>query len=368
VLKTGRVALTLDGQPVEGDLPLSDISDILAWHKTKGELIPLDCEHLLQKLADKLGVSEADLIKTRPILGEKAAAGFLALRAEGQEIWADVKKLSARARELFTGAGDLLYGYHSVVLRGLKTPPLRVTSISLTNNPAVNDQDLLAATAEAQACPDLPRATMLNVDDGNRKGDRPVAPTRSEPMKLDALKKLAGLLGIDAAALTADGAGVDALIDNAVSEIETARAGVASFLANLKGPLALADTDVKLDAIAGKILSAIEKGKNDSVALTAIQARVADLEAKERDRFVESLRTEGKLTDAMLPWAKKQDTAALTDWAKTAPVVVQQNRLVAAGAAATGDDGLTLTEADRAVAKLCGHTAEEVAKANGLKV
>lgn len=372
VLKAGHVALTLDGQPVSGELALSDLQSILAWHKSKGEDIPVDCDHLLQKLADKRGVSESELVKASPLLGEKACAGFVALQADGNELWANVTKWTPRARELLSGTGDQVYGYFSPVLRGLKKPPLRITSITLTNNPALNDQDMLAATAEAAAGPDLPIATMSNAramtaTGKPSTGDQRVAPTRSRSMK-DALKKLAGLLGLDAAALTAEGAALDGLIEKCLAEIERERAARAAFFASVKDSLALTDSSAPLDAIAGKILSAIEKGKTDAVALTEIQTRVVALEGKERDRFVDGLKAEGKLTDAMLPWAKKQDLAALRDFAATAPVVVPQTRLVAAGAAATGDDALKLSETDRAVTKLCGNKPEDVARANGLTV
>jgi phage I-like protein len=114
----------------------------------KGEAIPVDCEHLLQVLADLRGIEEAELVRTEPLLAEKGAAGFVRLTEENGELWAVVEKWAPRARELLSSAGDAIYNYFSPVIRGLRKPPLRVTSFALTNSPAINDLDALAAVGE----------------------------------------------------------------------------------------------------------------------------------------------------------------------------------------------------------------------------
>jgi len=351
VLAPGELALTIDGSAIEGEVTAAHIKSILDYHAMKGELIPVDCEHLLQMLADKKGVDEAELIKTEPLLGEKAAAGFVALKEESDgSLWADVSKWTDRAKELLTSAGDKMYGYFSPVLRGLKNGPLRVTSIALTNVPAINGQDLLAAS-------DLSR------DDNNI----PIATQTRRTLPMDHLKKLAEMLGLDVAALTAEGADLSSLFEKVVVVIDDHNQAIDTFRGSLQDALALTDDDT-LETITGKILSAIEKGKGDSASLTDVQARLDVLEGKEKDRLVADLQGEGKLTEAMLPWAKKQDTAALRDWAETAPVVVPKDRIVKPGDEKDAGDTMALTDMDKKVGAMGGFTPEQIAEANGLKV
>jgi len=350
ILKPGAMSLTIDGQAVEGRVDAADISSILDYHRLKGEDIPIDCEHLLQVLADVKGVEERELVKNDALLAEKAAAGFATLSEESGELWAKVTKWSARAKELLSSAGDKMYGYMSPVLRGLKTGPLRITSLALTNLPAINKQELLAATEISTGKTELKTATM----------------TTRGGMTMDWLRKLAERLKQDVAALTAEGASLEPLFQAAHERIEQLEAVPAGFLSSVKDALGLSDDDT-LDTAAGKVLSIVEKGKGHAAALTELQTRVADLEGKEKERLIGKLRSEGKLTDAMLPWAQKQDQAALIDFAKTAPVVADPKRTVKPGDDQVNDDTLTMSETDIEVARRCGLDPAEVAKANNLK-
>lgn len=344
---TGNLSLTLDGQPVSGDITSADIKDIMAFHQLKGESIPIDCEHLIQKLADMKGVTESDLLKSEPLLGEKAAAGYATLKEEDGALWANVTKWSDRAKELLTSAADKMYGYVSPVLRGLKSPPLRITSLALTNLPAINGQDLLAAT-ESSTTPKIKTAT-----------------SRSRTMEY--LNKLIALLGMDAVAMTAENADREPLFQKAAEEIEKSRSGVSEFLGDVREALGLTESD-DLTIASGKILSLAEAAKGNTGALTEMQERLQDLEGKEKDRLIDKLKAEGKLTVAMVAWAKKQDTEALIEFAKDAPVVVRPTRTIAADAVDDGDDSMALTEEDKKVAAACGIDPAKVAETHGLKV
>jgi len=350
IMRPGAMSLTIDGVPITGTVDAEDIRSILQYHALKGELIPIDCEHLLQKIADAKGIEEAELVRSEKLLGEKAAAGMVSLKEEDGELWAHIEKLAGRARDLLSGAADALYGYFSPVLRGLKDGPLRITSLALTNLPAINGQELLAATEGCSRSAPI-MATMRRHDNGG--------PT----MKW--FEKLIELLGKDKAALTAESADREPLFQAAVETIEGERGTVSDFLGQVRDALSLKDDD-GLEAAAGKLLSVVEKAKGDTTALNELQTRVDELEGKERDRAVERLQAEGKLTEAMLPWARKQDTAALMEWAKDAPVVVQPGRTAKREELDPGDTQ-ALSDVDRAIAQACGVDPAKVAEVHGLK-
>lgn len=356
IFSPGPVSITRDGARLSGVVTPEDIAAFVSYHQTKGVDIPVDCEHLLQILADAKGVSESELIAADPILGEKASAGMVSLTEENGELWANVSRWSARARQLLAGAADKIYSYFSPVIRGLKDGPLRITSIALTNYPAIDDQQMIAASDSVAGLSGLPRFAVSEHQ----------TPNRSQSM--EHLKKLAQLLGLDAAALTGEKADLSGLFQKALAAIEADRKAIADFISGIKSPLALTDADSSLQSILGKVLSAVEKGKSDSAALTDLQTRLSGLEGKDRDRFVAELKAQGKLTEAMLPWASKQSVAALTDFAATAPVIVPPTRIVNAGDATPAEDSLALTDADKAIGRRMGHSEEEIAKANNLKI
>ena len=346
LLKPGVCEMTLDGKSVAGEIDAADIQAILDYHALKGEMIPIDCEHLLKLLADARGIDEASLLKNEPLLGEQAAAGSATLVGENGEIWAHIQKLTARARELLSLKGDKAYFYFSPVFRGLSNGPLRVTSIALTNLPAINNLPALAATGE--------RRTVTVV----------TKTTRGANMK-ERLLRLLGLLGItDHAALTAEGADLTPVLEKAAGAIEKERGAIARFMAGLKDSLGLTDSDT-LETLPGRLLPILEKAKGDATALTALQSRVDGLEAKEKERLIDQLRASGKLTEAMLGWARSIDAAALTSWAKDAGVLVAPTRIVRPEDR-PADGTLALSDADRRIASKCGLKLDDVAKVNKL--
>ena len=355
LLAAGPMSLTIDGKTIEGDILPEQITAIAKYAQLKGEAIPIDCEHLLRVLADLKGVEEADLVKADPLLAERGAAGFVSLREEAGELWAHVEKWSARARELLSAASDRMYGYMSPVIRGLKNGPLRITSIALTNNPALNNQELLAAAGEAQT-----RLVTATARTGTRQNEN--GGTRMK----ETLKRLGELLGLDVAALSAEGADLTPLLAKAAEAVETARASVTGFFQQVGKALSLAE-NATLDSAAGTILGLAEKAKCDAAALTDLQGRVQDLEGKEKVRRIDGLLAEGKLTEAMKPWAERQDVAALNDWAKTAPVIVQPRRLIDPATLPENQDTVAMNDALVRVAARCGVSLEDIEKRTGKK-
>lgn len=347
LFRPGPITLTIDGQPVAGEITPEDIRSILDYHQMKGEQVPVDCEHLLQVLSDLRGVEEAELVRSEPLLAEKGAAGFVSLTEENGELWALVTKWAPRARELLTAADDAIYNYFSPVLRGLKKPPLRLTSIALTNTPALNGLDALAAVGE--------RTIGLMT--------RTASESNHEESNMDLMKKLCGLLGMDAAAFAGEKADLNPLLTAAANAIEAAQAKSASFLAGVKDALALADGD-GLEKAAGLVVSLAARATADAAALADATTRIAGFVKADFDRTVADLKAAGKLTDAMTQsaWFKGLDLAALTEWSKAAPVVVPMNRTPPAAPA--GNKGVVTPALER-VARQCGMDPQKVAEANG---
>ncbi len=351
VFKPGPVSLTMDGTKVSGDITAADISSIYDYHRMKGESIPVDCEHLIAQIADLAGVEEAELLKTSPLLGERAAVGMVRLTDRAGEIWAEVEKWSARGAQLLTLTADKFYNYFSPVLRGLKNGPLRITSFALTNVPAINDLDALAAAGEGG----LPTWA---------KDFLPKHKTQGSDMKIIGL--LCGLLGVDAAKFTGEGVNLESLLQSAHDEIKAKRDGIGAFVAGVKDALQLKDGQ-GLEAAAPLIVALVEKQKVDTTKLTDLTTQVTELTKAERVRVVDELKAKGKLTDALLATDlfKVMTVAQLRDWGNAAPVLVEPSRITKPEDRALGGEGI-VTENQLRIAGACGVSADAFAKHNGL--
>jgi len=143
VLPFGPFSYTQEGRRQHVALTRDMGADVVRHFALKGEPIPIDCEHFTYHLANALGCEEQELLRTLP--GERPAAGFaeLALREDG--LWAVNVQWVPRAALFLT---EKLYRYFSPVIRGLRSGRLRVTSIALTNNPALDHLEQLVASAE----------------------------------------------------------------------------------------------------------------------------------------------------------------------------------------------------------------------------
>ena len=357
LLKPGVNSLTVDGQIREGQLTSAELQKILDYAALKGELIPVDCEHLLFLLAQLNKVDEGDLMKTEPALGEMAAVGAVALVGENGEIWADCKKWTARARELLTTAGDKMYLYFSPVVRGLtgKEGPLRITSIGLTNTPAFNNLDALAASAEIGF--GATRA-LFSVQQTNNQEKQVVK---------DLILKLAALVGLDAVALSAEGASLQPLLTALSGKLETLQGDAGKFIAGVKDAIGLKDGQ-GLDVAAGLIVSLAAARQSDAAALTDARSKITAFETEGKTRLITDLTAAGKLTAAMQksPWFTGLDFAALKSWGDCAPVVVQPGRVTETGIVREAPGANVMTPAMITIARNCGQKPEDVAKTNGL--
>lgn len=345
----GPLRLTFDGAEVTGEVTAADLVALRDYQAAKGR-IPVDCEHLLFHLAKLSGVDEADLVTTSPLLGEKATAGFAELRLsdDGTALWADFSKWVKRAKELFRGDSDGVYGYFSPVFRGLQTPPLRMTSITLTNSPSISGQDLLAASDRAASGVATAAAATA---------------TRGGDTEMKGLIELAKRLGVDTAGLTGEKPDTTPL----ANAIEAALAAPRTFLEGIRDAIGLSDTG-DLQQAQGLILAISAKAKAGEAALTDLNGRLTVLEGGEKARYIGDLMKAGKLTAAMKTWAEKQDMAALRDYAITAPVIVPASRIIDGGeGGARVADEAALTDTASSMAQFCGIKPEAVVKANRLK-
>jgi hypothetical protein len=342
VLSAGPMLFTEAGQTMKLDVSNAMLSDIMQFHEAKGSLIPMDAEHYLARVATMMGKDEGTVMKEQPLLGEQAAAGLLRLELKDDGIWAHVEKLADRARALLAGSGDKIYGYFSPMLRGLVTKPTRMTSIALTNQPATNKLDLLAAND-----PDRPFA--VNINNTN---------TETPKMKL-LFARLMAALGLDDKGFNDDQA--QSLLDRAADALTS----LGKALAPIRDALGLTDKDEPM-TVTAKVLAAIEKGKIDTLALTDAQTKLAGFESAHRKALLDDAEKAGKLTAPLRKFADEnlKDTKALTDYIGALPVIVPQGSVADKTQQASGDDK-GLTDAEITVARACGLDPAEVAKANG---
>ena len=252
-------------------LTSEDIDAIVAHHRKKGEAIPVDSDHYLHCLAEKHGIEESEALKLVP--SGVAAMGFGTLSRQGDDL---------RIRVNWTPSGraflrEKIFKYFSPVIRGLRNGPLRVTSVAMTNAPAINCLDALAARAEQT--------------------------TTRKDKKMSRLEKaLAKLLGRDSVALAAEGddGGIAAEVEKKADVIEQ----VAKLL-NL-------DPGASLDEIVAALTAEVEKAKTADEKQAKLDELAATAERNEHARLVAKGRAERKIVDADMEYVNSLDSKALS--------------------------------------------------------
>jgi phage I-like protein len=253
------------------------------------------------------------------------------------------------------------------VIRGLADGRLRLTSITLTNEPAIDRCDAIAAEADPETTPvagDMHTLTArlgaLAAAQGNRNRN---TDRRGNVDKL--LKMIGQLLGRDAVALEADGdapadvlAGIETLATE-VAGLRTERAERVAFLGKARDALAL-EGEPSLDAVQGAIAGLAAKAGQADALRIRVDALALEGETRRKAEVVARLTSEGKLTRAMIEnWVPGQDVAALEAYAQHAPRLVQVGERVGRDTLPAAD-ALALTAEEIEVAKSCGLKPEEV--------
>jgi len=317
----GENSLTKNGEAGTLTLDAEDMASIITHHRTKGAQIPLDCRHYLHEFASRKHLDEADVLKLVP--DGTLAMGFGSLALRGEELWMEGVKWNPVAYEIMR---DKQFKYFSPAVRGLVTPPLRITSVALENEPCLNHLDALAASAESRK---------FNPHNGG-KG-----------MNKKLMQAVAALLGRDSLALEGE------------ADQETAAAAVeskAGLIKSLRTELKLAD-DVPDAAIAAALKGAIEKaGGYDAVKAELDSLKLSGETAKCEDLIGKAV-GEGKIPrPEQQAYARSlsPDSLALGEYLKQMPVEVPVGQ-IPRNLLPPGDpgDNIELTAEDRkAIARL----------------
>ena len=279
LLRAGDTPLCQEGRDGVLQLTADHLAEIVAYHHKKGEEIPLDSEHYLFELAERKHLDEAEALRLFP--GGVAALGYGTLRLTGEELRINVKWTPA-AYEMLR---EKIYKYFSPVIRGLETGPLRVTSVAMTNTPAINHLDALAARAE---------------------NHQPPVPTgRKEPCMGKLEKAIQRLLGRDAVALGAETSEEEK--EKVALEVEEK----ASLLEQVKTLLQL-PPEATTEEVLAALRAEAEKAQSADAKQQQLDELAASAEKEAHTRLVEQGRAEGKITDADMDYVKSLDSKALS--------------------------------------------------------
>ena len=302
LLRIGPNPICREGRDDVIVLTEEDMRQIIAYHEKKGELIPVDSEHYLFELANQKNLDEAETLKLFP--AGVAALGFGSLALSGEELRIKVKWNPA-AYEMLK---EKIYKYFSPVIRGFENGPLRVTSVAMTNTPAINNLDALAASAD-------------------RKGNM---------NKLE--KALMRLTGRDTIALG------EKISEEEKDRIACAVEEKASLIEQVKKLLGL-KPEASLDEVIAALKAETEKAKSADEKQAKIDELAASAEKKAHAELVTRGRAERKIVDADMDYVNSLDSKALSAYLDHAapkfPAPLERK------AALRKADAAALTAADR---------------------
>jgi len=282
LLRIGPNPICREGRDEVIVLTAEDMRQIIAYHEKKGELIPVDSEHYLFELANQKKLDEAETLKLFP--GGVAALGFGSLMLSGEELRIKVKWNPA-AYEMLK---EKIYKYFSPVIRGLENGPLRVTSVAMTNTPAINNLDALAASATKLS----DRSDRSDLSDG-----------KDSMNKLE--KALMRLTGRDAVALGGETSEEEK--DKIACEVEEK----ASLIEQVKKLLGL-KAGATLDEVIAALKAETEKAKSSDEKQAKIDELAASAEKKAHADLVARGRAERKIVDADMDYVDSLDSRALS--------------------------------------------------------
>lgn len=298
LLHAGVNRLVKNGKDYELRLSVEDLDAIAAYQAKKGEAIPIDSNHYLHILAEKHGVEESEALRLIP--SGVAAMGFGTLFREGDEL---------RIRAEWTpGAYELLkekiFRYCSPVIRGLKEGPIRITSVAMENEPALNCEDVLAAGGEG--------------DDADPEdiGRNAIELKRLQDPIERALGRLLGKTAWNEIVLSGE--------DDEEGAIERTAAAIeakADTIAAMREGLGIADGEPD-DAMSAALDAVKERAGQAAALRQELDTMVCAAEEKRKAELIEQGLQEGKLTHALEDWARTQDCAVLASYLEHAPAVV----------------------------------------------
>jgi len=303
LLKIGINELTRFGQKVEVMVTTENLDTIINYHNEKGMKIPVDSNHFLRRFADANGRDELAVLALVP--AGKLAMAFGNLQKRDDGLWLVDVEFVPLAKEIMK---QKAFRYYSPVIRGLADGRLRVTSVALENEPSINNQDVLAASADQRDDPDTFK-------------------TQKEKKHMDPklCVALGVLLGMDTLSLSADGDAPEGVVSK-IQSLNKEVTGLRGFAGSLKDSLSLSADD-DLNKVQGHILALKAKAdtadglkkENDTLSLAA--------ENTKREGLIADGLKGGKLSDSMLDWAKGLDCASLSSYLENAPQVVPLDKV-----------------------------------------
>ena len=298
LLHAGVNRLVKNGKDYELRLSEEDLDAIAAYQAKKGEAIPIDSNHYLHILAEKHGVEESEALRLIP--SGVAAMGFGTLFREGDEL---------RIRAEWTpGAYELLkekiFRYCSPVIRGLKEGPIRITSVAMENEPALNCEDVLAAGGEGDEA------------DPEDIGRNAIELKRLQDPIERALGRLLGKTVWNEIVLSGE--------DDEEGAFERTAAAIeakADVIAAMREGLGI-EEDAPDEAMSVALDAVKERAGQADALRQELDTMVCAAEEKRKEELIEQGLQEGKLTHALEDWAKTQDCAVLASYLEHAPAVV----------------------------------------------
>lgn len=336
LLHTGENPFIKNG--VRGVISLTgdDLDHIVAYFKEKGELIPVDSHHYLHYLSRTNHMDESEVLKFIP--DGVAAMGFGSLERQGEKLRFRVK-WNPNAYKLMM---EKIFRYFSPVIRGLAGGPLRITSVAMENQPAINDLDALAASAEQVT------VTGILPEHNKTQQEKEMSMTPVE-------QALSRLLMRDTLQLSAESPGDAEALAGAINE-------KAELIGEFKRSLQLKE-DVPDSLLVIALKNLLEKAGG----FETLQEQFKELQQEnesfraEQDRkshqdLIRQGVREGKITPATESWWQKLSHAELAEHLKDAPVIIPQGTL---SLSAVETEKMVLTEEDKAVCRHFGFTEEE---------
>lgn len=289
---------------------------IITYFAEKGAKIPLDSKHFLYYLAEKMGVDESAVLKFLP--DGRGTFGFASLEKRADGLWVTNAEYVPLARQLMA---EQIWRYFSPVVRGLVDGRLRVTSVAFVNEPALNNLDAIAASAEKCSTGILP--VSLSELQGNLDALAASANivTKNQKKEKEVMNKLliavAGLLAMDSISLGADG---DASAD-VIEKLKQHKARFDGLLAGEKksddfrkslcDKLALG-ADAVPDVVVGKVISLAAEAGQATQLKSRVDALELSAEKEKKTALIEQGKKKGKLDNAdLLAHANTLDSIAL---------------------------------------------------------
>ena len=312
LLHIGKNPVTRNGKPGVIDLTRQGMESILRYFREKGESIPVDSNHFLHELASRKGMDEHEVLQLLP--SGVAAMGFGSLAEKDGQLRFRVK-WNSLARELLK---EKIFRYFSPAIRGLKHGPLRITSVALENEPAINKLDALTASAESH--PAGPRGEQHQ-------------PETEKESDMDQEKE---------------------------NEAKKKNAGITEQLHAILGLKEDTPDSVLLLAVKTMMEKTLQMDKLKEQYEKAEQT-ILSYRKQEEDRkhaeLIEQGEREGKITPATKEWWEKLDSVQLSAHLPNAPVLICQSAFSRAELPAERKDFLTAE--DRRTCQRFGFTEKE---------